>query len=219
MKQVQTTGNQAPVVNDMFAAMAEELKHQVITLDTSASMNDKFYSGGLVGCSKMYVAKALLAEEAKRRAAIGPLFALCGFDYTATELVPIGGELPKMLEAIEGLETGGGTAIGSAVADGIRRLHMNPSPAGVNHLIIVTDAEDRYSAEDAKQDAAIARGSEVVVDVILIVKPGTTNARAADGLNVLATGTNGRFSKVEDARDLETAFRAVASRSILLLES
>ena len=83
----------------------------------------------------------------------------------------------------------------------------------------MTDAEDRYSAIDAEQDAASARRSEVVVDVILICKPGTHNALAAGGLKVLATKTNGRFAKVEDASGFETAFRAVASRSILLLES
>lgn len=220
MNEIQNSGSTPPAVNDVLLAMAEELKHQIIELDVSSSMNDQFNLGPARGLTKLEVAKLMLREEANRRSAIGPLFGLCAFTYGSVALAALGCPLPEMLSAIESLEAHGGTAIAAAVIDGLTRLEADPSPAAVNHLIIVTDAEDKYSEWQAQEHVSQAVQREIIIDVILICRPGGVRLPEAEqGLRVLSEKTQGRFVKVTDAEGLKTAFRGVASRSILLLEA
>lgn len=218
MKHVIENPERAKRLLDTFSALGEELRHQVIELDISSSMADTFPDkSSLAGATKLAVAKALLREEAARREPVGPLFGLAFFHSEATMAVPIGADISKVLEAVEQVDVYGSTCVREAIRHGLAQLNANPSVADLNHLIVVTDAEDVYSTVLAEDDVAQAQRARVTVDAILICPRRESIGGAADGLNVLASRTGGRFVVVHDAEGLQSAFREIAARPIFLL--
>lgn len=217
MSELQTSEKTLSATDDILARMADELKHQTIAVDVSSSMAVAFGTGGLKGIAKIDVAKELLTGEAHRRAAVGPLFALRAFADSSWSVIEQGRALEDVLTAITRLEPEGGTKLGLAIAEGITGLVLNPSPAGINHFVVVTDAEDRYTSGQAHYDANRAREAGITIDIILICQQSNTATTAEKELRILTANTNGRFVLVSDAEAMRTAFRALVSRNILLL--
>lgn len=199
---------------DMLSALADKLKREVIMVDVTGSMGLPFHTGQTE--SKLEVARGILEKAARRRENVGPLFELHEFTSYACRVVEHGAPLAEMLQGIKRLTPSGCTNIKRAIASGIERLAAEPSPAGINHLVIVTDAEATYTVEDAGYQRVAAHAASVVVDIILIQPK---RSESAEALGLLAVSTAGRFVQVTDAASLASAFEEITTRSLLLLES
>lgn len=197
---------------DALRALADKHKREIVMLDVSGSMQASFKGSTE---TRISAAKALLRAAAERRAKIGPLFALHTFSCSVNKVRQHAEPLSAMLRDIDHLETEGSTRLRVAIVSGLTDLKLNPSPASINHLLLVTDAEDAYSIGAAVEDALAARASSVVVDIILI----QPDARACvASMECLAHNTGGRFVRVDDVAGLTSAMEELTTRSLLLLE-
>ncbi len=217
MKEVIET-NTRSVADLNLDAMAEEFRHQFIMLDISGSMKEKFRTGNQ---TKIQVARALLTEEAPRRAKLGSTFGLLFFNTMVALMHRVGAPMEEVTKSIASIQCDGGTNIRLAITEGLAEAKMYPSPVGWNQLVIVTDAEDYYGAGDLERDVEIAAELSVSVDVILIMAKRESEAftDAVENLKELALRTQGRMAKVYDADTMSKAFREVAHRPLLFIEA
>ena len=132
----------------------------------------------------------------------------------------VGTDMRTVQLSIEAITCDGGTRIAGAIPEGIGALRDNPSPVGWNHLVVVTDGEDYYAADLMEEHVALAKKCNTSVDVLLIVPDKRRLYMAAEeNLRELAKRTQGRLVTVQDADSMQKAFREVAHRPLLYLES
>lgn len=218
MKNLEQVGKRTQLEESMDE-MAEQFRHQLISVDGSMSMNDRF-SGAKsheTG-NKMKVAKTLLMAEAERRSTLGAIFGLQVFDSSIRTSQAIGLSLSTIQNAIQQIRSAGGTSLQTAVQAGLEELTRNPSPIGWNHLVIVTDAEDgAFTLEAGRALGVDANERGITVDVIHI--RGEENAAGIAGLQAMVKYASGRYASVDSEESMATAFRTLAHRPLLMLEA
>ena len=121
--------------------------------------------------------------------------------------------LDKLIPAIGGLRSGGGTAFYDAVFYGSRDKLLEEAPPSENFrraIVVLSDGEDNQSRHSRLQALEMAERAEVTVYCI------STNIKglALPGDRVLeefAERTGGRFFQPENKQDLEAAFAQINS--------
>jgi hypothetical protein len=142
--------------------------------------------------------------------------AAIAFDTRATVLEAQPKE--KLFEEIRNLHQrmGGGTSIDAAFDAAFALIKSQPSAMQMNHIVIVTDAEDQcsvYINDTARKRCAQFK---ITVDFIHVTKPfGDFDADTVDALVNLCKETNGEYTKVTTKAEFETKFIAAGTRLLL----
>lgn len=136
---------------------------------------------------------------------------LASFDSMAELVQDFTDDLDKLIQAIEILRAGGGTALYDAIYYASRDRLMEEAPLTGNYrraLVVLSDGEDNQSRFSRLQTMEMARRAEVIIYTI------STNIRGVrmPGDKVLqefAQETGGRYFQPFSWEDLDEAFQAI----------
>lgn len=126
---------------------------------------------------------------------------LIGFGSVVETLVPLSRDRVALHEAIRGLSVFGSTALHDAVITALDEVQRGQ---GRRALVILSDADDRYSKTSAAQVVATARASDV------LVYPVAFGNRPTPLFDDVAAVTGGRSFRVPRLSRLTPVFQEVA---------
>lgn len=126
---------------------------------------------------------------------------LIGFGSVVETIAPLGRDRVALHEAIRTLGTFGSTALHDAVIAAIDEVQRG---TGRRALVILSDADDRYSKATADEVVAAARAADV------LVYPVSFGSRPSPLFDDLAAVTGGRSFRVPRLDRLTDAFQEVA---------
>lgn len=168
------------------------------------------------------VGKMVGAKEAAR-AFIGQLrpadsAALIAFDTKVEQLQPFTADTGALLKAVRQLEPVGSTALYDSIIAGVTALE---GVAGRRALIVLTDGQDRLSAEDASPASMhtlaeaidTARTAGLAVQVIGLGERNAVESGVGideEVLRQIAKQTGGQYIYAPDAEDLAALYRRLA---------
>jgi VWFA-related protein len=172
-----------------------------LMIDTSNSIRDRFAFEQRAAADFL---RALLRPEKD-------LAFLASFDSTAELVQDFTGDLDKLVEAVESLRPGGGTALYDAIFYGSRDRLLEGAPDLGSYrrsMVILSDGEDNQSRYSRLQALEVAQRAEVTIYTI------STNIRGIrmPGDRVLtqfAEETGGRYFQPSNPTDLDAAFEAI----------
>jgi Mg-chelatase subunit ChlD len=205
-------------LEDFFNTLSTAHRRQLVTVDISVSMDSNF-----VGTrqSRIEVTKRLLLAEIDTRVkARERLFAFAVFNETFNLLhldtVPV----DKLRDTVTTLGVSGGTDIKLGLVGSIGFFESQRSDTPLNHLVVVTDMEVNYTEEDASDMLRMAKGAGVSLDIIWVQQTAADMHHAvADRLRAVAEATGGHMIVVDTVTGMETVFRKLIARPVLMLES
>jgi VWFA-related protein len=136
---------------------------------------------------------------------------LASFDSLAELVQDFTNDLDKLVEGIDSLRPGGGTALYDAIFYGSRDRMLEGAPDLGSYrraMVILSDGEDNQSRYSRLQALEVAQRAEVIIYTI------TTNIRGVrmPGDKVLqqfAEETGGRYFQPYNLTDLDSAFDAI----------
>jgi Ca-activated chloride channel family protein len=204
----------------------------VLALDASASMRALDVSQAGESRTRFALAREVVARFAGRRAAAGDRVGLVLFGDTAFTQVPLtrdGRLLEAALARVEPGVAGEATALGDALALGVRRalagapLGAEASRPGEGRVVVLL-SDGRSNAGSVPVDVAIAlaRRAGVRVHAVAIGTTGEVAVAAPGGglrwerheldpatLERVARATGGRFFAARSSRDLDAVHAAI----------
>ena len=172
-----------------------------LMIDTSNSIRDRFAFEQRAASDFL---RALLRPEKD-------LAFLASFDSLAELVQDFTDDLDKLVEGIDSLRPGGGTALYDAIFYGSRDRMLEGAPDLGSYrraMVILSDGEDNQSRYSRLQALEVAQRAEVIIYTI------TTNIRGVrmPGDRVLqqfAEETGGRYFQPYNLTDLDIAFDAI----------
>lgn len=182
--------------NEQWTAVGSECSSRnlpvdtALVIDSSGSMRNNDPDNLRLQASKNFV-NALL--ETDRGAVVD-------FDNRSTILSGLTSSKSTLNNAINAIDSSGGTNIGAGVSDALNILKAAQSNERGQLLVLLTDGQGRYSSGLTTQAAN---------DNVTIYTIGLSNGVNASLLNQIAVGTGGTYNQVNSAADLPRVFRSV----------
>jgi VWFA-related protein len=170
----------------------------MLVIDVSGSMN---------------VAGKLEAAKAAARAYVdqmqpGDRSGVIAFDVEVEVVQPATEDRRALLRAIDGLQTGGDTALYDALVAGIRQLE---SIGGRRAILVLTDGMDNSSRATLAATLAAVGAGELSISAVGLGERGQLGVSFAglneDRLQELAAGAGGVYLRAADAAELRSAYR------------
>lgn len=187
----------------------------LLAVDTSGSMQAEDFRRGGVAINRLQVAKGVIREfiESRPNDRIGVVV----FGEEAFTQVPLTLDHTTLLDSLDAIEIGiagaRGTAIGSAVAVGAKRLKDLEAPDRV--LILLTDGENNAGRLTPMQAAEAAAALDITVYTIgvgrkralgILTRSDGPDERA---LTAVAEVTGGRYFRATDTRSLQKIYATI----------
>jgi Ca-activated chloride channel family protein len=196
----------------------------MLAIDVSGSMQARDMAGANAGpepVSRVEAAREVVGHfvDARPNDRIG-LIAFAGEPYLASPLTLDHDWVTKNLERIDATPLGDGTAIGSAIASGVRRLDaLSARDAKSKILIVLTDGQNNAGKIDPRVAAEAARALGVKVYVIGVGSTGEALVPVTDpngqqrlvaarvdvdepAMKQVAALTGGKFYRATDTKSL-----------------
>ena len=189
----------------------------VLAVDTSGSMQEQDMSINRVSQDRLEVAKRVLRDfvEGRPHDRIGVVV----FGEEAFTFVPLTTDHGSLLEVLRGVEIGvagaKGTAIGSAIAVGAKRLKDLDAPSRV--LIVLTDGRNNAGHIQPMEAAQAAAALDIKVYTIGVGAQNTgmrgiffgSEGLDEEGLKAIADVTGGRFFRAQDSKALRAIYETI----------
>jgi Flp pilus assembly protein TadB len=166
----------------------------VLVMDTSGSMK-----GARIAAARK--AASALVDELPSTLPIG----LISFGTTPSLVVPLTTDHARVIEAIQGLEADGNTALYDAIAEALTLL-----PETQGRVLVLSDGADTASEISLNQMLRRAVAQRVPIDIVAI-KP-TDDVGAV--LQQIASRTGGTLVSVDSTEDLLAAFQEALDEPI-----
>ncbi|WP_213806890.1 VWA domain-containing protein [Granulicella sp. dw_53] len=139
---------------------------------------------------------------------------LMEFSDTVREIVPFTNQVKQIDAGLGELQHGDATALYDAIYLGAERLATTRTDAGRRRvMVLITDGEDTVKGSRYGQALEQAQRAGAMVYSIIIVPVAADAGRNTGGEHALiqmASDTGGKYYYVEEAKDLEPAFRKVS---------
>lgn len=124
----------------------------------------------------------------------------------------------ELFERVANIKPCGGTDILTALTAALNAIKKQPSVVGMNHIIIVTDAES--GSHGIADLLPRFKETNTALDFIHITNPYPNHEESyyrstADELTKLCAETKGEYTKVTTANEFEVKFLAASSRLLL----
>lgn len=121
----------------------------------------------------------------------------------------------KLLEFIKAREASGGTDIIKTINYALAIIGRNPSPIGLNHIVLASDGQD-FNARQFEKFIPIFKQMRVVLDFIYITQPFLDpNAEYAEAIRKTVEAVGGTYTVITDADGIQTALLERGSRLLL----
>ena len=196
----------------------------VIGVDTSGSMRAMDFEIDGQARDRLYVVKQVIADFIKERTSDRIGIVVFGSEaFTQAPLTLDHGVLSRFLQAIEIGMAGENTAIGSAIASGVKRLKDLDAKSKV--MILLTDGENTAGSIDPMQAAELARTLGVKIYTIGVGgnKPVPFPRQSFFGtvydkrvlkldeklLTSIAELTGARYFRAEDTLELQQVYKTI----------
>jgi len=209
------TGRPVPdLPREAFAIYEEGVRQKIEVFESETSlpldlvlMTDTSLSTNL----ELEFQKEAAAHFIRQVVRAGDRLSVYEFSDEVTQLTDFSADVPRLQNAVRGLEPGAGTALYDAVYLGARALEKRPRGRR-RVLLLVTDAGEttsRTKFEEARR-AAIASDAMLYTVLIRAVKnEGGRNTAGEHALLNITDTTGGAMYTVDTAQDLETTYERI----------
>ncbi len=205
----------SPVMIDRSHPFNREGRDIVLALDASGSMNasgfakvdDLFEDSKLqtTRMSRFDITKKIASEFIVKRAGDNVGVVVYGdFAFIATPVTYEKDVVVEMLSYLTQGMAGQNTAIGEAVAMGVRALKHSKAKTKV--IILLSDGEHNSGSISPKESVALAKSKNIKIYTIAI---GDDNEADSELLKSIAKDTQGKFFSATSAKELQSVYDAI----------
>ncbi len=205
----------SPVVIDRSHPLNREGREIVLALDASGSMNasgfakvnDLFNDSKLqtTRMSRFEISKKIASEFIKKRVGDNVGVVVYGdFAFIATPVTYEKDVVVEMLSYLTQGMAGQNTAIGEAIAMGVRALKH--SKAKTQLIILLSDGEHNSGAVSPKDAVELAKSKNIKIYTIAI---GDENEADSELLKTIAEDTQGEFFSATSAKELQSVYETI----------
>jgi VWFA-related protein len=168
----------------------------MLVIDISGSMDKNDKIGAAKEAAKAYVNGMRAGDQA----------GLITYDTQVYTVQPITSDVPALVSAIDGLQTGSDTAMYNALIEAEKALE---SVSGRKAIIVLTDGMDNQSSSTADDVINGIGESGLSISAIGFGDTTATGQEGLDeaGLKALAEGAGGQYAFATDAQTLSTLYR------------
>lgn len=168
-----------------------------LLIDASGSVQDRF-------SFEKHAAEKFLKKVLNHDLDLG---FIVGFNSESTIIQDFTAEQERLVDGVESLKTGGGTALFDAVSLGCSKLAEYPESVRVAKvLVVLSDGEDNSSHRSLKQSIANAEGAGVTIYTISMTRNLRPETNADNILEVLAERTGGESIFSDGMHTLDKSF-------------
>jgi VWFA-related protein len=168
----------------------------MLVIDISGSMDKNDKIGAAKEAAKAYVSGMRSGDQA----------GLITYDTQVYTVQPITSDVPALVSAIDGLQTGSDTAMYNALIEAEKALE---GVSGRKAIIVLTDGMDNQSSSTADDVINGIGESGLSISAIGFGDTTATGQEGLDeaGLKALAEGAGGQYAFATDAQTLSTLYR------------
>lgn len=168
----------------------------MLVIDISGSMDKNDKIGAAKEAAKAYVKGMRAGDQA----------GLITYDTQVYTVQPITPDVPALVSAIDGLQTGSDTAMYNALVEAEKALE---SVSGRKAIIVLTDGMDNQSSYTTDDVINGIGESGLSISAIGFGDTSATGQEGLDeaGLKALAEGAGGQYAFATDAQTLSTLYR------------
>ncbi|MBN1450912.1 MAG: VWA domain-containing protein [Anaerolineales bacterium] len=168
----------------------------ILVIDISGSMDKNDKIGAAKEAAKAYVSGMRAGDQA----------GLITYDTQVYTVQPITTDIPTLISAIDGLQTGSDTAMYNALIEAEKALE---SVSGRKAIIVLTDGMDNQSSSTAEDVINSIGESGLSISAIGFGDITASGQEGLDeaGLRALAEGAGGQYAFATDAQTLSTLYR------------
>ena len=168
----------------------------MLVIDISGSMDKNDKIGAAKGAAKAYVSGMRAGDQA----------GLITYDTQVYTVQPLTSDIPTLVSAIDGLQTGSDTAMYNALIEAEKALE---SVSGRKAIIVLTDGMDNQSSSTADDVINSIGESGLSISAIGFGDTTATGQEGLDeaGLQDLAERAGGQYAFATDAQTLSTLYR------------
>jgi len=168
----------------------------MLVIDISGSMDKNDKIGAAKEAAKAYVNGMRAGDQA----------GLITYDTQVYTVQPITSDVPALVSAIDGLQTGSDTAMYNALIEAEKALE---GVSGRNAIIVLTDGMDNQSSSTADDVINGIGETGLSISAIGFGDTTVTGQEGLDeaGLKALAEGAGGQYAFATDAQTLSTLYR------------
>jgi VWFA-related protein len=168
----------------------------MLVIDISGSMDKNDKIGAAKEAAKAYVGGMRSGDQA----------GLITYDTQVYTVQPITSDVPALISAIDGLQTGSDTAMYNALIEAEKALE---TVSGRKAIIVMTDGMDNQSSSTANDVINGIGESGLSISAIGFGDTTVTGQEGLDeaGLMALAEGAGGQYAFATDAQTLSTLYR------------
>ena len=168
----------------------------MLVIDISGSMDKNDKIGAAKEAARAYVNGMRTGDQA----------GLITYDTQVYTVQPITSDVPALVSAIDGLQTGSDTAMYNALIEAEKALE---GVSGRNAIIVLTDGMDNQSSSTADDVINGIGESGLSISAIGFGDTTVTGQEGLDeaGLKALAEGAGGQYAFATDSQTLSTLYR------------
>ena len=168
----------------------------MLVIDISGSMDKNDKIGAAKEAAKAYVNGMRAGDQA----------GLITYDTQVYTVQPVTSDIPTLIAAIDGLQTGSDTAMYNALIEAEKALE---SVSGRKAIIVMTDGMDNQSSSTADDVINSIGESGLSISAIGFGDTTATGQEGLDeaGLKALAEGAGGQYAFATDAQTLSTLYQ------------
>ncbi|MDB2562698.1 VWA domain-containing protein [Sulfurimonas sp.] len=200
----------SPIIIDKLSPLNRHGKDIVLAVDASGSMNasgydmdDDFSEGKRL--SRFEITKIIATEFINKRVSDNLGVVMYGdFAFIASPITYEKEIVSQMLSYLNQGMAGQNTAIGEAIAQGIRAFEY--SRAKTKIIILLTDGEHNSGSISPKQATKLAKDKNIKIYTIGIGKEGEADENL---LKEIAKDSNGAFFHASSAKELEDVYEKI----------
>ena len=168
----------------------------MLVIDISGSMDKNDKIGAAKEAAKAYINGMRAGDQA----------GLITYDTQVYTVQPVTSDIPTLINAIDGLQTGSDTAMYNALIEAEKALE---SVSGRKAIIVMTDGMDNQSSSTAEDVINSIGESGLSISAIGFGDTTATGQEGLDeaGLQALAEGAGGQYAFATDAQTLSTLYQ------------